>query len=68
MIKLFLSYYVVLNYVTKTNLMDLIGFNGSMEKNHLMEDTGNVNGEVKKVSFILAVGLCVDRNCCLPCL
>ena len=39
--------------------MDLIGFIGSMEKNHLMEDTGNVNGEVKKVSFILAVGLCV---------
>ena len=35
--------------------MDLIGFNGSMENNHLMEDAGNVYGEVKKVS-------CVDRN------
>ena len=42
--------------------MNLIGFNGSMENNHLMEDAGNVYGEVKKVSFILAVGLCVDRN------
>ena len=39
--------------------MDSIGFIRSMEKNHLMEDAGNVNGEVKKVSFILAVGLCV---------
>ena len=46
----------------KQNLMDSIGFIRSMEKNHLMEDAGNVNCEVKKVSFTLTFGLCVDRN------
>ena len=34
----------------------------SMQKNHLMEDAGNFNFEVKEVSFTLTVGLCVDGN------
>ena len=36
----------------------------SMQKNHLMEDAGNFNFEVKEVSFTLTVGLCVDGNFC----
>ena len=34
----------------------------SMQKNHLIEDAGNVNCQVKNVSFILTVGLGMERN------
>ena len=34
----------------------------SMQKNHLIEDAGNVNCQVKNVSFTLTVGLIMERN------